>query len=328
MHVVVAVDIFQDRHLQRIAAALEGRGTWEKLSQTAPDSASAAAVSRADVVVGWPLAAWIVPSQVRFFQLLSSGYDAYVDQGLEAKENFTLCNAQGALSVAAAEHCIALMLALVRQLPWHVRDMSTARWNRRAYEEVTGTTACVIGLGEIGTEVARRCAALGMHVIGVRGQKEKGHPIAAQVFGSDELPLAVRGADHVFVTAPGGRSTAGLIDGAVFDAMKRGAYLFNVSRGSLVDERELVARLRIGHLRGAGLDVSAEEPLPASSPLWNMENVLITPHVAGRSTREADRMCDLFLANLERFQHGEPLVNVVNPDCLRAPGFADEGALR
>jgi D-2-hydroxyacid dehydrogenase (NADP+) len=328
MHVLVAVDMFQDRHLQRIAAAVEGGGTCERLAQTAPDVESATALSRADVVVGWPLPAWLVPSPVRFFQLLSSGYDTYVDHGLDAKKDFTLCNARGALSVSAAEHCIALMLALVRRLPWHIRDMATTQWTRRTYEEVSGTTACVVGLGAIGTEVARRCAALGMHVVGVRRQKEQGHPIASPVFSCDELRLAVRDADHLFVTAPENHSTVGLIGPAVFGAMKKGSYLFNMSRGSLVDEQELVARLRSGHLQGAGLDVSAEEPLPSSSPLWNMENVVITPHVAGRSSREPDRMCDLFLDNLGRFRRGEPLVNVVNPDCLRTPGFADEGALR
>ena len=152
MHVLVAADIFRDLQLQRIAAAVEGRGTWERVSQTAPAAEHASALSRSDVVVGWPPAAWLASSPVRFFQLLSAGYDAYVDAGLDVKPGFTLCNARGALSIAVAEHCIALMLALVRRLPLHVRDMAARRWERAAYDEVFGATACIVGLGDIGTD--------------------------------------------------------------------------------------------------------------------------------------------------------------------------------
>jgi len=325
MHVLVAADVFRDLQLQRIAAAVDGHGTWERVSQSAPADEQASALSRSDVVVGWPPAAGLARSPVRFFQLLSAGYDAYVNTGLDVKPGFTLCNARGALSIAVAEHCIALMLALVRRLPRHVRDMAARRWERAAYDEVFGATACIVGLGDIGTEVARRCAALGMTVTGVRRQKDKGHAIAAPVFGPAELPEALGAADHVFLTVPANSSTHCLIGAAALGAMKKGAYLFNASRGSVVDEGELVARLRSGHLQGAGLDVAAEEPLPPHSPLWSLENVVITPHVGGRSCREADRLCDLFLRNLARFLTGESLLNAVSPSSLArqvAPGGA------
>lgn len=312
MHVLVAADVFEQRHLDLIARAVEGWATWERVGHTAPSAMYAEKLSRADVVVGWPKAQLLAASDVRFFQLLSVGYDAYVSAGLENKPDFIVCNARGALSVPVAEHCIAMMMALVRRLPRHIRDMNPRRWELATYEEVTGNTACVIGLGDIGTEIARRCKALHMTVSGIRRHPERGHPIAEPVYGPEMLKGAVSTAQHIFIAIPGETATRRLLNADVLGATKLGAYLYNVARGSVVDEGALIEHLRSGHLRGAGLDVFSEEPLPAGSPLWDMENVIVTPHTAGHSIREADRLCDLFLTNLARFRQGTPLINVVS----------------
>lgn len=314
-HVLVAVDAFAEPHLREIADAIMGWAAWKRVAEDALEPVYREALSHAEVVVGWPRAEWLLPSPTRFLQLGSAGYDAYLMHGLGRKTGFTLCTARGTMSVPVAEHCIALMLALGRRLPQHARDMAVARWQRQpTYNEVTGATVCVVGLGDIGTEVGRRCAGLGMRVVGVRRDANRPDDVAERVYPASALREAVATAEHVVLTLPGGPETAGLIDAGVLNAMKPGAYLYNVSRGSVVDEAALIALLRSGHLAGAGLDVFAEEPLPADNPLWGMDNVLITPHAGGQSVRFADRLCQRFVANLALYRAGEPLVNAVPLD--------------
>ena len=217
------------------------------------------------------------------------------------------------MGIAVAEHAVAMMLALARRLPRHVRDMDERRWQRQpVYQELTGTTVCVVGLGDIGTEIARRCLGLGMKVTGVRRDAARGHDLVSTVYPLDRLAEALAEADHVVLAIPATRETEGLLDRAMLATMRPGACLYNVSRGSLVDEGALLDAIEAGHLAGAGLDVFAQEPLPADSPFWELENVIVTPHAAGRSVREFDRLCALFVANLGRYRRGEPLANAVS----------------
>jgi phosphoglycerate dehydrogenase-like enzyme len=249
---------------------------------------------------------------VRLLQLPSVGYDNYLGQGLESKSDFILCNAHGTMGPGIAEHTLAMMLAFARFLPKHLRDQQARRWERMpVYGELAGATVCVVGLGDLGTAIARRCAALDMRVIGVRRDSGKGHPIAERVYPIAQIRDAVAKADHVVAILPATAETGHIFNDDVFSAMKRGAYFYNVGRGSTVDERALIAHLRSGHLAGAGLDVFEHEPMPSDSPFWTMEQVIVLPHVAGRSAREYDRQADLFLENLRRFRAGEPLLNVV-----------------
>ena len=198
------------------------------------------------------------------------------------------------------------------RLPEHVRDQEARRWQRPPpYREVTGTTACVVGLGDIGTELARRCIGLGMDVVGVRGDPRKGHEVVQKIYPSSRIAEAVAGADHVFLALPETSATRGLFDDALLARMKPGACLYNLARGPILDEEALLERLTSGHLGGAGLDVFDEEPLPPEHPLWGLENVLITPHAGGRSVREHDRLVALFTENLRRHREGAPLLNYV-----------------
>jgi len=316
-HILIAIDFLQDQHLQAIADAVNGWATWERIAEGTPAAVYQEKVAQSEIVVGWPEPQWLLTSSVRLFQCGSAGPDKYLGKGLDKKPNFTLCSARGVMSVAVAEHAITLMFALARQIPRHLRDREIGHFQRlpvTAYRELTGSTVCVVGLGGIGTEVARRCVGLGMQVIGVRQDVRTQHELVRQSFALNRLKQAVARADHVVVVVPGGRTTAHLINDDVLGAMKPGAWLYNLSRGSVVDERALIERLRSGHLAGAGLDVFAHEPLPADSPLWSMDNVLITPHCAGLSANISDRMCRLIVTNLINYRDGRPLLNVVPLD--------------
>ena len=177
---------------------------------------------------------------------------------------------------------------------------------------LAGSTVCVIGLGTLGSAIARRCAALGMRVLGVRRHPERSSPDVSEVFGPEDLAAAVAGADHVVGALPGGASTTGLISREVIATMKPGACFYNVGRGPSVDEEALIERLAGGSLAGAGLDVFATEPLPDDSPLWSMENVIVTPHMAGYTWDYADELCEVFVANLAAYHAGEPPPNAID----------------
>ena len=270
-------------------------------------------MAAADVMVGWPDPDLLAASPLRLLLLPSAGYEEYLTPELAAKKGLVVCNAGGAYAEGVAEHCVAMMLALVRRLPEYLAAMPRRSWNHlHRHGLLLGATVCVIGLGTLGSAIARRCAALGMSVVGVRKHPNRPSPAVSKVFDPKDLVRAVSTADHVVGALPGGTATRKLISREMFSAMKPGAYFHNVGRGASVDEEALIERLADGSLAGAGLDVFATEPLPDDSPLWSMENVIVTPHMAGYTWDYADELCDVFTANLARYAAGEPLHNVID----------------
>ena len=312
--ILVTVDGFTDAHIRRIEDAANGWAVINRIDQSVSQSVYDQALQACDITIGWPRAESLPGSSARYVQLGSSGYDPYLAVSLDRKENFVMCNARGVYTVAVAEHTIAMMFALTRGIATHVRDQRQHIWRRaEEYRPLEGSIACVIGLGSIGMAIAQRCAALGMDVIGVtRTGKEAAGPTVTRVYGIEALPDALAGADHVVLSMPASPQTNGLFDEAMFRRMKRGACFYNIARGSLVVESALAYVLRDGHLWGAGLDVFEKEPLPQGHPFWGMDNIVITPHAAGRSTDEYTRLCDLFVQNLERYHTGKPLINKIN----------------
>lgn len=309
--VLLAVDGFNERQVDRFRAVVEGKAVLRRVSQTTADRTLRLEVLESQAVMGWPKPAWVAQGDLEWVQLGSAGFDAYVGKGLARKEQFTLCNARGAYDVGCVEQVLAMMFTLVRKLHLHQADRATRTWRLLGpYGEITGSTACVIGLGSIGTELATRLRALGVRVVGVR-QQARPHPAVDELYTSDQLRQAVGQADHVILTAPAQPDGQPLLDATVLAAMKPGAYVYNVGRGSLIDEKALVAALQSGQLAGAGLDVFATEPLPPQHAFWTMENVIVTPHSGGRSAREYERLADIFLTNLRNWVLGRPMINVV-----------------
>lgn len=278
---------------------------------TAPDIYRAE-VLRSEVAVGWPKPEWLLESPVKFYQCGSTGFEAYSGRGLETKPGFTMCNSAGTMSIPVAEHGIAMMLAGTRQLVRHAQDQARRHFERHPpYREVFGTTACICGLGGIGTELARICLGLGMKVTGVRRNAAQPHPLVKDVFPLDRLADAVSTADHVFIVLPLEAETRGIFNAKIFSAMKRGAGIYALARGAHLVEADLIAALESGQVGFAGLDVFTQEPLPATSAWWSAPNVFITPHASGRSVHEAERVCELVIENLARYRAGQPLRNVV-----------------
>jgi len=231
-----------------------------------------------------------------------------------------LTNSTDVHGPVVAEHVIALIFALARKIPQAAVLQQRHLWGQEAIwndgphpREIAGATLGLIGVGSIGRRVAQMASALGMRVIAVREHVDKGNPEGVEaVFPPSELDDLLRQSDYVVLAAPLIEATRGLINVARLAAMKPDSYLINVGRGPQVDEVALAEALRARRIAGAALDVFEREPLPADSPLWGIDNLLITPHTAGLTEKLWHRHYDVFSENLRRYLAGRPLRFVVD----------------
>jgi phosphoglycerate dehydrogenase-like enzyme len=252
--------------------------------------------------------------KLRWVQVGSAGvsncmYPELVDSAI------TLTNAKIIQGPEIADHALALLLFLTRNLGHSVEIKATGDWGRELFDnliELRGKTALVIGLGGIGTQVAERASAFGMRVLGI-DPKDISYINSVETVGKpDQLHNFLPSADVVFMCAPITTESSQMLGSDEFSLMRKGAYFINVSRGKIVDTQALLEALKSGHLAGAGLDVTEPEPLPKGHPLWKVNNVIITPHIAGQSDGITRRRMELFEENLKRFEQGLPLRNVVD----------------
>jgi phosphoglycerate dehydrogenase-like enzyme len=293
----------------------ELRAAAPSLRIVKPDAAQMAAeLKDADGVIGAisPEILRAAP-KLRWVQIGSAGAERALFPELKSSQ-VTLTNCRIVQGPEIADHAFALLLALTRQLPMAMRKQQAQDWNTRDYRpvELQGKTALVIGVGGIGTQIAVRAHAFGMRVVGVDPRDLPYMPFLEKTVRPDRLDEVISDADVVFVAAPATSETYHMINGKRLQAMKKGAYFVAVSRGSLYDNAALADALSSGRLAGAGLDVTEVEPLPKDHPFWKLENVVLTPHVAGRSDGESGRYLNLFKENLRRFAAGEPLLHVVD----------------
>lgn len=253
---------------------------------------------------------------LRWLHVAHAGVDAPVYGELLARDGLTLTTSSGDAAVPIAQTAITGLLMLSRGFPRWLDAQRRHAWERHADDalprDLAGQTLVVVGLGAIGNEIARLGRALGLHVVGVRRSPRRDGDHVDELQPPSALPTLFPRADWLALACPLTDETRGLIDPAALDALPRGACVLNVARGEVVDEPALIERLRAGHLGGAYLDVTAEEPLPAESPLWDLPNVIITPHDSSASAGYQARTDARFLANLERYLRGEPLDQVVN----------------
>ncbi|MCC6315698.1 MAG: D-2-hydroxyacid dehydrogenase [Thermomicrobiales bacterium] len=234
-----------------------------------------------------------------------------------ARHGVTLTNNSGIHVPNMPEHQLALMLAFARGLPRLMRAQTRHEWRDEATArevfDLAGQTLLLVGMGEVGLGAGERAAALGMRVLGVRRRPDLPTPsFIERVYGVDALSEALPEADHVAIGLPLTEETTGLFGPEAFAAMKPGAYLYNLGRGPIVDTDALIAALVDGRLAGAGLDVTEPEPLPADSPLWDMDNVIITAHTSGASPHYWERATPLIEENIRRYRAGEALRNEVD----------------
>jgi phosphoglycerate dehydrogenase-like enzyme len=266
------------------------------------------AARRADAVLIAPRAGtsltelWNDLKNVQWIHTLAAGVESLPFDLLQRSEA-VVTNSRGLYADALGEFAIAAMLWFAKDLRRLVRNQDAHRWEPYTVARLEGQTVGIIGYGGIGHAIARRATALGMHVIPVRRSQEYGDPTIEELLEQS---------DYVVLSTPLTPSTRGLISRARIARMKPSAVFINVGRGATVDEEALVEALREGRIRGAALDVFETEPLAESHPLWDLENVLLSPHTADHTADSHTRAMQFFIENLRRFRAGESLENVVD----------------
>jgi len=267
-----------------------------------------------DVIFGLRPAAWFsqMPN-LSWAQQVGAGANWLVEAPEFVKSDVVLTNASGVHAIPIAEHILALMLTLSRGIHRSIRNQANHKWDRKGrILELEGATMGLIGVGKIGEKTAEKAKGLNMKVLGLRRNSDRRSPYVDQMVGPDGLIDLLEQSDWAVITVAMTPETTGLIGEEQLKAMKKTAYIINIARGPVIQENCLVRALEEGWIAGAGLDVFEEEPLPEDSPLWDMKNVVITPHYAGATPYYINRLVDIFTENLRRFQAGEPMINVVD----------------
>jgi len=255
--------------------------------------------------------AWHAADRLRWLHIASAGVDPVLFPGLQ-ESDVVLTNSRGVFDGAIAEYVLGVVLAFAKDFVRSWDLQREKRWKHRESERISGRRVLVVGTGPIGRSIARMLRAAGMSVAGVGRHPREDDPDFGDVHSSSDLARHLPEADYVVAVAPLTEQTKGMFDAEAFAAMKPGARFVNVGRGELVVTSDLVGALRDGPLGGAALDVFDTEPLPPESPLWTMENVLISPHMSGDFVGWRNTLVEVFADNFRRWRAGEPLRNVVD----------------
>ncbi len=327
IHVVVAMD-FSDEIIAKLRA-ISPRLQIERHFPNVPDSV-------------WPQTEILYTQQnfpepaqaprLRWLQTHSAGLDTIIKQPIIKVEDVEVTTTSGMHAVQMSEYCLAMMLAFNYQIPLLLQLQAKAEWPKKprdmfAPNTLRGQTLGIAGYGSIGRELARQAAALGMTVLATkRNLKETadhdgyteagtGDPegvIPERLYPPEALASMVGLCDWLVVTTPLIEGAPPVVDETVLAAMKKNSVIINVARGAVIDEAALITALSSKKIAGAALDVFKEEPLPTTSPLWNLDNVIITPHISGNSARYHEKAAALFADNLQRYLENKPLLNRFN----------------
>ena len=250
--------------------------------------------------------------EVRWVHTVSAGVD-HLDEVMAPYPDIVLTNSAGVVAIPIAEFVVGCLLQHCKRYAEIWALQQERRWESLQLRELGDLRVVIMGLGAIGTELARRLHPFGCHLTAVRRHPEAGGGgLVEELFPPDQIAAACAGADALVLAAPLTQETRGIVAPAVLGALQPAACLVNIARGGLVDEAALLASLRAGPLAAAYLDAFEEEPLPATSPLWSAPHVHISPHISWSSPHFASRACELFAAQLRRFATGEPLANRVD----------------
>jgi phosphoglycerate dehydrogenase-like enzyme len=272
-------------------------------------------LGRAEVLFDFPsghykdLAA--VAPRLRWLQSTSAGIGQMVKRvGLD-QTDITFTTASGVHARPLADFCLMAMLMFAKNYVWMERDKKAKRWERYCGEELTGKTLAIVGVGRVGQEVARHGKRMDMRVTGMR-RSDTPVPDVDKLFDRADLRTMLSEADFLVLAAPHTPETEGIIGEGELAVLKPSAVLINIGRGALVDEDALIRALQEKRVAGAALDVLRDEPPPQDSPLWDMPNVIISPHSASTVTQENARITEIFCDNLRRYLDGQPLRNVLD----------------
>lgn len=326
---IVSTTALTEGHRDLLRAAAPNAEITDRACRSSDDVRELVAAG-CDVMLGF-----IMPSDLaqrapnlKWVQLLSAGADHAL--AVAKTGSFTLTTASGIHAVPISEYTLGSMLAFAHHFHRNLRAQLRHEWQRQGFpgtiEEIRGKTFGVIGYGSIGRESARMAKALGMRVLALKRDPSNrrddgwcppglGDPegvIPEKFFGPEQREDIVRESDYLTVTLPLTEHTRKFIGAREIAAMRPGAYIVNIGRGEVIDEGALIEALKAGKIGGAGLDVFEKEPLPKESPIWDLENVILTPHMSGANRGYLDKACALFADNLRRFVAGQRLYNVVD----------------
>jgi glyoxylate/hydroxypyruvate reductase A len=257
-----------------------------------------------------PRGHWAGARRLRLIQVLGAGVDGVLPAP-DLPPSVVLANQRGMSAEPMAEFGLTLALGLLKQLPFFLAAQRERAWRRTLPVRAAGLTMGILGLGAIGEALAERAAALGMRVIGTQ-RSPKRHPAVTHIEPPERTDAVLAESDVVVVLLPLTDETRGFLSRERLARMKRGAYLVNLARGGIADEDALADALREGRLAGAALDVFATEPLPPESPLWDVPNLWITPHMAGGFPEILDETTRLFADNVARLERGDPVRNAID----------------
>ena len=343
MTTVVVTSYFEEEHLRRIRE-VDGRlqvlyredvvppprwpgdhagpEGWRRSPEE--DEEFLAMLAEAEVLYDFPRGhtrdlAQVAP-KLRWVQASMAGAGEVAKKAGLVETDIVVTTASGVYSGSLAEFVVMAMLQHAKGLERLRRDKAERAWRPAYVDTLEGKTLCIVGIGNIGRAIAGRARPFGMRILGVKRTVHDEDPArnhADALYGTDRLHEALAEADYVAVTLPGTPETHHLVDEEAIKSMQKGAYFVNVGRGAAVDEEALVEALREGHLSGAALDVFEVEPLPRESPLWELDNVIISPHSTDNLPGLTNRLqTDLFCENLRRYLDGEPLINVLDKKLL------------
>ena len=269
----------------------------------------------AEVITGHPDAGRLVrANQLRWLHIQSAGVDKYADPALLPSEDVIVTRTAGVFGTPIAEHVVGMMIALCRAFPVYDANQRNRQWKRLPegnYRQISGATVLVVGAGDLGGEIAKRLSGFDCRILGVRRSAQPSRYFD-DVYGMAELPQALGKADFTVIALPSTKETRGMFDAELLASMKRDSILINIGRGDIVDTAALAAALQSGWLGGAGLDVTDPETLTETSPIWMLDNVMITPHVSGFSPKIPAKRAKLFLDLLSRYLAGQELYNRVD----------------
>ena len=279
--------------------------------------ALAEGIRDAEILLGWDFRAdgleraWENADALKWIHWSGAGVDAVLFDALRDSD-VVLTNTAGVFDRPMAEFALATVLAFAKRVPENTRLQQSRIWKQRLAETVAGKRALIVGAGSIGTCIGGLLKAVGMQVTGLSRTGRDNDPVFGRVHPLPRLDEELAEADYVILIPPLTAETRGMFGRAQFAAMRADARLLNLGRGALVDETALIDALDAGTIAGAGLDVFATEPLPGDSPLWGMDQVIVSPHMSGDVAETLEQMAEVFLYNFERYRKGETLRNVVD----------------
>ncbi len=310
MRIVLCYPV-EARHLKQIGAAAPRAEIVDAGQQRVAAELLAADVfcGHAKVPVDWD--AVVAGGRLKWVQSSAAGLDHCLTPSVVASQ-IIVTSASGVLADQVSEQALALLLGLLRGLPTFFRAQQKREFIRRPNRDLHHSTVLIVGFGGVGRRVAEVLRPFQVRILATDVFPIDRPDYVDQLLPPDCLAELLPQADILLLAAPLTEQTRGMIDRQVLARLPQGAVLVNVARGALLVEADLVEALESGQLWGAALDVTPEEPLPESSRLWEMENLIITPHVGGQSRRRIDQMTDFFCENLRRYQAGQPLLNLVD----------------